>query len=174
MKSITNNERSVNKYSQVATQSSLVNKILTRGNSGVSHNQVIKWKPICFTWSNDQKETVKWSHGQAIAAKPCDQEIVFHMDGGKSCWQLGGWIAGSRWGSLGGGGRVVAAWAGFPLALRLPRRTQQLRFVPLSLSSWTEAFQKKVHPVLQIEFYHESCSISLVQNSCPPSQYLLD
>jgi len=42
MKSITNNERSVNKYSQVATQGALVNKILTRGNSGVSRNQVIK------------------------------------------------------------------------------------------------------------------------------------
>ena len=42
MKSITNNERSVNKYSQVATPGALVNKILTGGNSGVSHNQVIK------------------------------------------------------------------------------------------------------------------------------------
>merc|ERR1719220_2082332 len=61
----------------------------------------------------------------------------------------GGWIAWSRWGSLGGGGRVVAAGASLShLALRLPGRAQQLGFVPLPLSAGTETLQEKIHSVL--------------------------
>ena len=123
-------------------------------------------------WSNDQKETVKWwSYGQAIIASawPCDQEemVFVHMEnGGKSCWQLGGWIAGSRWGSLGRGWRVVAAWAGLSFALWLPCRTQQLGLVPLTLSSWTETFEEKIHPVLQSNSIMRAvqCTISSLQH----------
>ena len=82
--------------------------------------------------------------------------MLFTWMEGCSGWQLwSGGIARPRWGSLRGGWSVVAARPpSFPLALRLPRRTQQLRFVPLALTSRTETLQKKVHPVLQSSWFN--------------------
>ena len=82
----------------------------------------------------------------------CSGNSVSHIwrDDVSSCWQLGGsWIAWSRWGSLGGGGRMVAAGASLShLALRLPGGAQQLGFVPLTLSAGPETLQEKIHSVL--------------------------